>query len=445
MNKLIASVGVIALSSSVLHALETGALNAQQSKKAWSVSASLRGFYDDNFNSQPSASKQSSTGFDVAPSVNFGVAGEQSSLNVGYDLTARYYEKAVSGRTDHTDFTHNFNVTATHAFDERFRVNGRESFVVGQEPDFLSGGQNVVNPQRVSGDNLRNYASAGASFQATSLLGFSVSYNNTIVDYDDDFNNPATQVFSSSGRLDRMEHGVNLGASWVISPQTTGKVGVQLGKTGYTRDEIIARTPYSVTIGTNVFVGNVDTRSADRDSRSQVFNVGLEHEFDSNLSVSGAVGAQRTEFPNDRNRKSAWTPWLEASFEYKLQSQTTLSGGLSYRRETSDLVAARAINSTNSVDFTSDTKTAAIYASLKHEIAQNLQGFATARYQSAKYNGGIVDGQKENFLLLGLSLAYQFNPNFEGNIGYNFDQLTTDTPGRKYDRNKFYVGVTAKY
>ena len=205
MNKLIASVGVIALSSSVLHALETGALNAQQSKKAWSVSASLRGFYDDNFNSQPSASKQSSTGFDVAPSVNFGVAGEQSSLNVGYDLTARYYEKAVNGRTDHTDFTHNFNVTATHAFDERFRVNGRESFVVGQEPDFLSGGQNVVNPQRVSGDNLRNYASAGASFQATSLLGFSVSYNNTIVDYDDDFNNPATQVFSSSGRLDRME------------------------------------------------------------------------------------------------------------------------------------------------------------------------------------------------------------------------------------------------
>ena len=86
-----------------------------------------------------------------------------------------------------------------------------------------------------------------------------------------------------------------------------------------------------------------------------------------------------------------------------------------------------------------------IYASLKHEIAHNLQGSATARYQSAKYNGGLNDGQKEDFLLLGLSLAYQFNPNFEGSIGYNFDQLTSDAAGRKYDRNKFYVGVTAKY
>jgi hypothetical protein len=91
MNKLVVSVGIIALGSSVLPAVETGALNAQQTKKAWSVSASLRGFYDDNFNSATGAAKQSSTGVEVRPSVDFGVAGEQSSFNVGYDLTARYF------------------------------------------------------------------------------------------------------------------------------------------------------------------------------------------------------------------------------------------------------------------------------------------------------------------------------------------------------------------
>ena len=60
MKKLVVSVGIIALGSSVMQAVETGALNAQQTKKAWSVSASLRGFYDDNFNSQSSATKKSS-------------------------------------------------------------------------------------------------------------------------------------------------------------------------------------------------------------------------------------------------------------------------------------------------------------------------------------------------------------------------------------------------
>ena len=122
MNKLIASVGVIALSSSVLHALETGSLNAQQSKKAWSVSASLRGFYDDNYNSQPSATKKSSTGGDLAVGFDFGTAGEVTSVNVGYDLTARYYEKALSTTSsDHTDYTHSFNAGLTHAFNERLR------------------------------------------------------------------------------------------------------------------------------------------------------------------------------------------------------------------------------------------------------------------------------------------------------------------------------------
>jgi len=80
-----------------------------------------------------------------------------------------------------------------------------------------------------------------------------------------------------------------------------------------------------------------------------------------------------------------------------------------------------------------------------HEIAAHLSGSGSIRYQSAKFNGGSVDGKKDNFLLLGLGLAYEFNPNLEGNVGYNFDDLSSDQSGRSYNRNKFYVGVTAKY
>jgi hypothetical protein len=436
MKKLVVSVGIIALGSSVLHAVETGALNAQQTKKAWSVSASLRGFYDDNFNSTSGAAKQSSTGVEISPSVDFGVAGEQSSFDIGYDLTARYYEKAVNGSSDHSDFTHNFNATGTHAFSERFRMNARESFVVGQEPDLLSGGGNIVAPQRISGDNYRNNASVGGNFQATSRLGLGASYNNTIVDYEDD------SLLGNSAKLDRMEQGVNLTARWVLSPQTTGLVGVRLGKTDYSREnELIDAS--AVTVGTNTFI--VTTPASVRDSKSQIFYAGLEHEFNSNLTGSLSAGGQRTEFPNDPNKEAKWTPWVEGSLDYQIQSQTKLSGGVSYSRTPTDVIAAQSNGTTNSVDLASDTTTASIYGSISHQIAQHLTGSGTARYQTAKFNGGSSDGRKDNFLLLGLSLAYQFNPNFEGNIGYNFDDLSSDLAGRTYNRNKFYVGVTAKY
>ena len=418
MKKLVVSVGIIALGSSVMQAVETGALNAQQTKKAWSVSASLRGFYDDNFNSQSGPNKQSSTGAEISPSIDFGVAGEQSSFDVGYDLTARYYDKSVNGSSDRSDFTHNFNATATHSISERVKLNAGESFVVGQEPDLQRG--TIDNPQRISGDNVRNYANVGADIQATSLLGFQVGYNNTLVDYDDQGND------SNSARLDRMEHGVNLGSKWTLNPQTAALLGVRLGKTEYLRKGEFAD-----------FAGNVSSTS--RNSRSLILYGGAEHEFNDTLSGSLLVGGQRTTYPNNPNTDSKWSPWVESSLDYQYQTQTKFSLGFSYNRSASDLVAPLG------VDFVRDAETASLYASVTHEIAAHLSGSGSIRYQSAKFNGGSVDGKKDNFLLLGLGLAYEFNPNLEGNVGYNFDDLSSDQSGRSYNRNKFYVGVTAKY
>jgi hypothetical protein len=53
------SVGLLAISSSVLNAANTSVLSSQQSTKPWSVSASLRGFYDSNINSAPDGSVES--------------------------------------------------------------------------------------------------------------------------------------------------------------------------------------------------------------------------------------------------------------------------------------------------------------------------------------------------------------------------------------------------
>ncbi len=54
-------------------------------------------------------------------------------------------------------------------------------------------------------------------------------------------------------------------------------------------------------------------------------------------------------------------------------------------------------------------------------------------------------GETDNFYMLGLNLSYQFTRLISGEVGYNYDLLTSDIPQRGYSRNRVYVGVTAAY
>ena len=85
MNKFAASLGLLALGTTALHAVEATAVNSMQRDKPWSVAASLRGFYDDNINA--TEIKEESFGFEITPSVDFGLAGDQTSFNLGYQLS----------------------------------------------------------------------------------------------------------------------------------------------------------------------------------------------------------------------------------------------------------------------------------------------------------------------------------------------------------------------
>jgi hypothetical protein len=49
------------------------------------------------------------------------------------------------------------------------------------------------------------------------------------------------------------------------------------------------------------------------------------------------------------------------------------------------------------------------------------------------------------FYLVGLNCQYRFNPHFSAELGYSYDLLDSDIPGRGFDRNRVYAGVTATY
>ena len=125
-----------------------------ESGKPWSVSATLRGFYDDNINTLPDNTQvahRGSAGFQVSPGVQFSFPMEQTTLSFGYVYSLKYYENKPVNNADHYDQTHDFHAALTHAFSERYQLSVRDSFVIGQEPDMLRAGNTFNTFQRISG------------------------------------------------------------------------------------------------------------------------------------------------------------------------------------------------------------------------------------------------------------------------------------------------------
>lgn len=134
MKQLIKIAGVAALGLASSQSARAQMSGSSDGPKAWSVSASLRAFYDDNvFTASDNAvgRKISSFGYEVAPSGQFNLSREQTSLGLGYGYTLRYYEARANGNIDQS---HDANLKLTHEFTSRIKLGINDSFVSAQEP-----------------------------------------------------------------------------------------------------------------------------------------------------------------------------------------------------------------------------------------------------------------------------------------------------------------------
>src|SRR6266567_6770812 len=147
MKNIVASVGLVALGASGLQAASVAGLTAD-SPKPWSVSLTLRGFYDDNINSTQ-GSKQSVYGVEASPSISLNWAREQTSITASYLYSIKYYDHTPAGNAERYDQSHTFNLSLNHAFSPRYQVSVTDSFVIGQEPDLLRATQTLDTFQRL--------------------------------------------------------------------------------------------------------------------------------------------------------------------------------------------------------------------------------------------------------------------------------------------------------
>ncbi len=398
-----------------------------ETAKLWSVSGTLRGFYDDNYNTAPAGpAKRDSFGFEVSPSVSLNVPLQQTELGLKYTYGLYYYQdrEQINGRP--IDQTHQLDLWVDHAFTERWSTKVQDTLAVGQEPQLINGG----TLQRTEGNNIHNTGAISLDTQWTRLLGTELSYQNNFYDYQNSGGNFITP--SLAGLLNRLEHVIALNVNWRLQPTLLAFVGYQYGQINYTGNEPIAPGPI------------VPQVSANRDNRSQYGYLGAQYNPLDNLTLAGQAGIQYADYYNPAPgtpSTSQLSPYAKLSGTYTYLPGSYVQLGFTQSRNATDVVAPSA-----SGKLTEDEESSVVYAALNHQFTPRLIGSLTGQIQYSTFNGGAINGQSQTWYQAGINLAYIFNQHVSAEIGYNYDDVSSAGPfSPGYERNRVYLGVTGTY
>lgn len=434
MKKFFVSLGLAAAGTASLQAAYAPDANAMQATKIWSVSGTLRGFYDDNYSTSGNGGKKGSAGFEFSPSVGVNVPLQQTEIGLRYTYGLYYYQERQNQGQNPIDQSHQVDLWLDHAFTERWQVKVADTVAVGQEPELLNpGGGPSANPYRVNGNNIANNGTVTLNTDWTRLFSTVLTYNNGFYDYQNSGTTQATlatQGASQSGILDRIDQSAALDLQWHVAPETIAFIGYQLEWVDYTGNEPIAQDPLT---------GNF-YYSDSRNNLSHFGYVGLQRNFLPNLNASIKGGAQYTDNYNDSSPNTV-TPYVVASASYTYLPGSYVQLGVTHSQNATDVVAPNATNGR----ITQSQQSTVISASVNHQITPKLLGTVIGNIQYSTFNQGAFNNEADVDYGIGLNLSYAFTQHFSGEVGYNFDDLQSDVPGRGYSRNRVYLGVTAAY
>jgi hypothetical protein len=464
MNKVIASVGLAALSAASVQAQYTPNLTPLETSKPWTASISLRGFYDDNYLTLPHnyavgvnaagvavySHPLSSWGTEVIPSiaVNHSVADTLMSASYLYDL--RWNENRSQ-----TDQTHELTGRIDHEFSERYKISVYDTFVLAQEPTVIDSDV-ISSPLYHEGNNVHNNGHIDFTDSLTKNLDLHLGYNNSIYHYQETEDSvigwpfspaaafPVQAQPSYSADLDRMEQLGTIDLRWKFTDETTGIFGYQYGHTAYTSPEYIVYP--SGTFATTYYepplppgVGNAGYHANIRNSDSHFAFVGVDQSFSPELNASVRVGGEYIDYYNFHT--SRLSPYVDANITDQYQPGCSAQVGVKHIHNTTDVVG------TAGTTPVLDEESTAVYASDTHRITEHLTASIMGQAQMSTFVGGGAgyDGREDDFFVVQANLTYHFNPWFMTEAGYNYTKLNSELPNRAYTRDFVYLGVRATY
>jgi hypothetical protein len=422
MKKLFVSMGLAAAGVATIHAAY--APDSTDNSKVWSLSASLRGFYDDNYNT--TQHKDGSFGFEASPSFSLNMPLQQTEIGMKYTYGLYYYQTRDNNGQKPVDQTHQLDLWLDHAFSPRWEGRVEDTFTISQDPALTAVG--TATPQRIEGNNLANTVNASMHTDWTRLFSTALTYQNSFYDYQNSGGTAAAPSYA--GSLNRVEQTFGLELQWAVLPTTTALIGYKFGLVNFTGDEPIAQSnsgnPYY---------------SDSRDNRSQYGYVGVQHTFLENLKGNVNVGVQYTDYYNDPSAASSLGPYADASLVYTYAAGSYAQVGVTQTRNATETVLVDAQG-----HITQDQESSVVYGSINQALTPKLMASVVGHFQYSTYNQGAYNNQSAEFYNLGLNLSYAFNRHFSADTGYNFDWYTTAAALKQdYTRNRVYLGVTATY
>ena len=428
MKKIFVSFGLAASAAGLSSALAQGMEAA--SPKLWNVSGTLRGFYDDNYNS--SNVKKGSGGFEVSPTISGNVDMQQTDFGARYTFGMYYYFDRENHGADPIDYTHQADVWLDHAFDETLKLNLSDSLVIAQDPKLVEGG----SVTRVSGNNVANRAKLALTKEWTRQFSTATHYGNNVIIYDDTGTTNAPGVNpSQSALLNRFEQNIGTDFQWQFQPETMGFIGYNFSWVDYTGDKVIS--PQAV-INAKI----VNYYSSSRNNRAHYGYVGAEHQFSPNLSATARAGASYTDVYNDPVSSSASVaPYVDINATYTFTPGSYVQAGFTQDQNATDVVAPDA-----SGQLTQYQKSSVFYMDVTHQFDSKITGNLIGQYIHSTYQqGAYSNGTGDSTVSLGANLHYQINQHFSAELGYNFDELFSTIDSRGYSRNRVYIGLGANY
>lgn len=404
-------------------------MEAAAPPKVWNVSSTLRGFYDDNYS--VAHDKKGSFGFEVSPSLSANVALQQTDIGIKYTYGMYYYQQRAENGMNPIDHTHQADLWVDHAFNERWKGNVTDSFVVAQDPKLVDGGAVT----RVGGNNVANRAKASISTDWTRQFSTDTHYGNNLFVYSDSAstnNVPAGTDPSQAALLNRIEQNVGADLQWHFQPETMGFIGYAFSWVRYTGDQQIAQ-PY---------LGVIPYYSDARNYNSHYGYVGVQHKFTPSLSGQARGGASYTDNYNDPiSASTSVAPYADINLTYTYVPGSYVQAGFTQDINATDVVAPGSDG-----HLTQYQQSSVFYMDITHRFTPKITGSLISQYQYSKFQDGLYQNDTgDSSVSVGVNLTYQIDRHFSANAGYNFDDLSSSVPGRSYTRNRIYVGLGASY
>jgi hypothetical protein len=459
MNKITTTAGLLALGAVSLKAqVYAPAAGSPQANKPWTVSAVLRGFYDDNYSTSPNkgigiaAEKRSSFGFEISPSAEVHMILDQTAFSLGYVYSYRWYENREHLDLPAGDQAHQVNAKLSHAFSPRYKIDVSDSFALAQESSLL---ENPGTPQatflRSDGDNLRNNVTGSFSAGITDNFALVFGYSNVYYDYDQEAKDIAGAPFfglnSRSAVLDRVEHLGTINARYTLLPKTVLVGGYQFGLVDYTSHDPIG-------------VGALNYSPEVRNNYSHYFYVGVDQSFTPTLNGSVRGGVQYTKYddldklpaaipqPDDSN----WSPYVDANITWLYMPGSTAQLGVKHQRSQTDVGVVLAPTVAPILDAESTTVYASVNQRIFGGVGHGLVASLIGQYQHSTYDNDVTPSFSDDYFLLGVNLTYEINRWVAAEVGYNYDRLSSELDNaaagsipRSFTRNRVYIGVRGTY